>query len=160
MARPSCSKAALARRGNWAAIVAGASLALLAAPAVADPCKALPDRGPAPSWARAGFTISGPVRYVGDGDSICVSASADPRTWVEIRLADFYAPELNEPGGETAKASMQKLTRDQQVTCTAVRGDGGRVVSYDRLIAVCRIRGVSLGDLMRRAGQREGGRGR
>lgn len=55
---------------------------------------------------------------------------------------------------------MQQLTRGQQVTCTAVRGDGGRVVSYDRLIAVCRIRGVSLGDLMRRAGQAEGGRGR
>lgn len=160
MARPSCSRAAPARRGNWASAVAGAGLALLAAPALADPCKAIPDRGPAPSWARAGFTISGPVRYVGDGDSICVSASADPRTWVEIRLADWYAPELSEPGGRDAKSVMERITRGQQVSCMAVRGDGGRVVSYDRLVAVCRIRGVSLGDLMRRQGQSEGGRGR
>lgn len=135
-------------------------LAIAATPALADPCKAIQDRGPAPSWARAGFTISGPVRYVGDGDSICVSASDDPRTWVEIRLADWYAPELSEPGGQNAKVVMERITRGQHVSCTAVRGDGGRVVSYDRLIAVCRIRGVSLGELMRRQGQREGGRGR
>lgn len=133
---------------------------LIATPALADPCKAIPDLGPAPAWAKPGAVITGPVRYVGDGDSICVSPSADPSTWVEIRLAEFYAPELNEPGGREAKAAMERITRGRTVTCTAVSGNGGRVISYDRLIAVCRIRGVSLGDLMRRVGQREGGRGR
>ena len=132
---------------------------LCGTPALADPCKAIPDRGPAPSWARAGFTITGQVRHVGDGDSICVSGSADPQTWVEIRLADFYAPELAEPGGQRATAAMEGLTRGRQVTCTAERGESGRVVSFDRLIAVCRIGRVSLGDMMRRAGVREGGRG-
>jgi hypothetical protein len=24
-------------------------------------------------------------------------------TWIEIRLSDFYAPELNEPGGRQAR---------------------------------------------------------
>lgn len=135
-------------------------IVLVATPALADPCKAIPDRGPAPSWARAGFSITGQVRHVGDGDSICVSGSADPQTWVEIRLADFYAPELSEPGGQRAKSAMEQITRRRQVTCTAVRGDGGRVVSYDRLIAVCRIGRVSLGDMMRAQGVTDGGRGR
>ena len=128
--------------------------------AAADPCKAIPDRGTAPTWAREGFTVTGPVRHVGDGDSICVSPSADPGRWVEIRLADWNAPELSEPGGQRAKAAMERITRGQHVSCTAVRGDGDRVVSYDRLVAVCSIRGVSLRDLMRQQGQREGGRGR
>ncbi len=131
-----------------------------ASPVLADPCKAIPDRGPAPTWAKAGYTITGAVRHVGDGDSLCVSPSSDPRTWVEIRLADFYAPELSEPGGRAARDAMIRITRGRQVTCRAVRGDGGRVVSYDRLIASCRIGGTGLGDLMRRAGIQEGGRGR
>lgn len=131
-----------------------------ASPALADPCKAIPDRGPPPSWARAGYTITGAVQYVGDGDSVCVSPSTDPRTWVEIRLADFYAPELSEPGGKPARDAMVRITRGRQVTCRATRGDGGRVVSYDRLVAVCRIGSVSLGDMMRANGVSEGGRGR
>jgi micrococcal nuclease len=131
-----------------------------ASPALADPCKAIPDRGPPPLWARAGYTITGTVRHVGDGDSICVSPSTDPQTWVEIRLADFYAPELSEPGGKAARDAMVRITRGRQVTCTATRADGGRVVSYDRLIASCRIGGTGLGDLMHRAGIQEGGRGR
>jgi endonuclease YncB( thermonuclease family) len=140
------------------------ALALLllacAAPALADPCKAIPDRGPAPAWARPGYTVAGPVRYVGDGDGLCVGRSADPATWVEIRLADFYAPELREPGGPAAKATLERLTRGRTLTCTAVRGSGGKAVSYDRLIAVCRLGGVSLGDLLRRSGVPEGGNGR
>jgi micrococcal nuclease len=96
-----------------------------ASPALADPCKAIPDRGSAPTWARPGYTITGAVRHVGDGDSICVSPSSDPQTWVEVRLADFYAPELSEPGGRAAREAMIRITRGRQVTCLAVRGDGG-----------------------------------
>lgn len=131
-----------------------------ASPVLADPCKAIPDRGPAPTWARPGYTVTGPVRYVADGDGLCVGPSSDPATWVEIRLADFYAPELREPGGPAARAVLERLTRGRTLTCTAVRGSGGKVVSYDRLIAVCRLGGVSLGDLMRRSGVAEGGNGR
>ncbi|MCC6581032.1 MAG: hypothetical protein IT440_11380 [Phycisphaeraceae bacterium] len=36
--------------------------------AKADPCKAIPDRGPMPSYLHRGAQFSGPVVYVGDGD--------------------------------------------------------------------------------------------
>ncbi len=39
------------------------------------------------------------VRYVGDGDSLCVGKTTDPNAWIEVRLADFNAPELHEDGG-------------------------------------------------------------
>ncbi len=126
--------------------------------ALADPCKAIPDRGPPPAWAKPGVIVSGPVRHVGDGDSLCIGQSADPAAWIEIRLADFYAPELHAPGGREAKAALSTLTDGEILTCTAVRR--GRVVSYDRLVAICRIGGVSLGDRLRRAGVAEGGAGR
>lgn len=72
-------------------------LALLAAlttatAATADPCKAIPDRGPMPSYLHRGAHFSGPVVYVGDGDSLCVAAGQGPANWVEIRLEDFSTP--------------------------------------------------------------------
>ncbi|MES2033708.1 MAG: nuclease [Pseudomonadota bacterium] len=134
--------------------------AAIAGPALADPCKAIPDKGPPPAWIRAGVSLAGPVRHVGDGDSLCIGRGPTPIDWVEIRLADFYAPELAESGGRAARETLVRLTQGRTVTCVATPGGGGRVVSYDRMIAVCRIDGVSLGALMRRAGVREGGRGR
>lgn len=35
------------------------------------------------------------LRYVGDGDSLCLGPSADPATWIGVRLSDFDAPELH-----------------------------------------------------------------
>lgn len=120
-----------------------AALLALATAAQADPCEApLPKRGE---------TFSGAVRYVGDGDGLCVSG---PHGLIEVRLADFYAPELQEPGGPEAKAALSLLTMGRQVVCIADRR------SYDRVVAVCRLGGVSVGDLMRGAGVAEGGRGR
>jgi micrococcal nuclease len=65
--------------------------------AKADPCKAIPDHGPMPSYLHRGAHFSGPVVYVGDGDSLCVAFGQGPANWVEIRLEDFYAPELHSP---------------------------------------------------------------
>jgi hypothetical protein len=68
-------------------------LIFLCAPALAfaDPCEgALP-------W-RAGETFRGQVSYTGDGDSLCVGASSDPSTWIEVRLADFDAREIHAQG--------------------------------------------------------------
>lgn len=138
-------------------LLAGAALA---GPALADPCKAIPDKGPPPAWIRPGAVVTGPVRHVGDGDSLCVGRGPAPGDWVEIRLADVYAPELAEPGGRAARETLVRLTQGRTVSCVATRGRGGRVVSYDRMLAVCRIGGDSLGTLMRRAGVQEGGRGR
>ncbi len=123
----------------------------LAAPAMmwattafADPCEA-----PLP---QPGTSFSGPVAYVGDGDSLCVATGPGPDRWVEVRLADFYAPELSTPEGRQAKAVLERLARGRQVTCRAGRR------SYDRVVATCRLDGTSLGQRLRQAGVGEGGR--
>lgn len=123
-------------------------MAVLAWPALAqaDPCE-----GPLPA---AGTHFSGPVRYVGDGDSLCVGASSDPASWIEVRLADFYAAELSAPGGEQAKAALSAIARGRTLSCQAGRR------SYDRVVAHCSLNGAALGDLMRQRGVPEGGNGR
>ena len=113
--------------------------------ALADPCEA-----PIPKF---GAQFDGTVRYVGDGDSLCVGTSTDARTWIEVRLADFYAPELQAPGGGAAKSTLERIAMGKAVQCTA----GKR--SYDRVVATCTLGGLSVADLMRRAGIAEGGRG-
>jgi endonuclease YncB( thermonuclease family) len=124
------------------------------APALADPCKAIPDKGPMPAYLSPGSTFSGPVQYIGDGDSLCVAVGAGPQNLVEVRLADFYAPELSAPGGAQAKAALERIAKGGRVECVAGRR------TYDRVAATCRLKGRSLGDLMRQAGVREGGNGR
>lgn len=135
-------------------LAAAAVLSMIATAAHADPCTA-----PVTGY-KAGAEVSGLVVYVGDGDGLCVGRGPDPSGWVEIRLADFYAPELSEPGGEAAKAMLERLAMGKAAVCTATAGHDGRTYSYDRLIASCRIGGEDLGEMMRRAGVREGGRGR
>jgi endonuclease YncB( thermonuclease family) len=127
------------------ALILAAGL-VLATPALADPCEA-----PLP---KPGTPFSGTVRSVGDGDGYCVSDSSDPATWIEVRTADFYAEELTKPGGPEAKAALRKLIFGKRVECVA----GPK--SWDRTIAVCTLSGTSVGDLMRRAGVQEGGRGK
>lgn len=109
----------------------------------ADPCTA---RLPAP-YAR----FEGPVRYVGDGDSLCVGPSRDPSTWIEVRLADFSAPELHDPGGRQAKAMLADLTFGRRLVCRAQKH------SYDRVVAYCLLGSRSVGDLLRTRGGVEGG---
>lgn len=118
--------------------------------AFADPCE-----GPLPRTAGAEF--SGVVRYVGDGDSLCVGSSSDPTTWIEVRLADFNAPELHADGGAAARTALERLAMGQNAQCVATPGRNRRVVSYDRVIAICRIGGRRIGDALRAAGAREGG---
>lgn len=119
-----------------------AALALLAGPALADPCEApLPKRGE---------VFSGRVAYVGDGDILCVSS---PAGLIEIRIADFYAPELHGPGGEQAKRALTRIAKGRNIICVAGRR------SYDRVVASCTLNGRDLGSLMRSAGVAEGGRG-
>jgi hypothetical protein len=69
-----------------------------------------------------------------------------------VRLADFYAPELHEAGGEQAKSTLSRLANGRQATCIAEHQ------SHDRIVATCNIGGQSVGDMMRRAGVMEGGR--
>lgn len=129
------------------------ALPLIAFPAVAkaDPCE-----GRLPS--RSGETLSGLVRYIGDGDSLCLGPSTDPATWIEVRLSDFDAPELNQAGGREARDRLSRLDLGRVLTCVAVRGRNGRVIVWDRVIASCRLNGQAVGNLLRSAGGQEGGR--
>lgn len=128
------------------------ALAVLFSPVIAhaDPCE-----GPLPQ--RSGDRFSGTVRYVGDGDGLCVGVSDDPNTWIEVRLADFNAPELRSPGGPGAKAALEGIALGREAVCVAGGGRRGNVTSYDRVIATCRINGRRIGDLMREAHVEEGG---
>lgn len=116
----------------------------------ADPCTA-----PLPN--HAGDTFSGTVRYVGDGDGLCVGRSTDPGTWIEVRLGDFDAPELHSADGLRSKRFLEQVAMGREVTCRAERGRRGRVIVYDRVIAVCRVDGRAIGDLLREAGAPAGG---
>jgi endonuclease YncB( thermonuclease family) len=107
-----------------------------------------------PAEVRSGQVFAGPVVYVGDGDSLCVAFGPSHAQWAEVRLADFYAPEINEPGGPEAKATLSRLVEGREVNCKAQHR------SYDRVVAVCWLKGRSVGDLMRSAGIQEGGRGK
>lgn len=107
-----------------------------------------------PTYLAQGRTFAGPVTYVGDGDSLCVAVGKTPDQWVEVRLADFFAPELSEPGGKAAKRALERIALGERAVCVAGRR------TYDRVAAKCTIRGVPVGALMRRAGVAEGGNGR
>src|SRR5438874_2403057 len=101
----------------------------------ADPCKAIPDNGPAPPLLQPGRRFSGPVVRVLDGDSLCVALGTGPASWVEVRLSDFYAAESGSPGGPAAKAALERIALGQVATCTA----GPQ--SYDRVVAACTLSG-------------------
>jgi len=123
--------------------------------ALADPCDAVPQKGDLPKPLARGERFSGPVVHVADGDSLCVAVG--PRRgidWVEVRLADFHAPELKEPGGREARDTLKRLTQGRRVDCLS------RGRTWDRVAADCRLGGRSLGERMRSAGVAEGGRGK
>lgn len=141
-------------------------LALIATPAtaLADPCKAIPDslKAPMPAYLQLGRPFSGRVVHIVDGDGLCVTASpfpSRPETWVEVRIADFMAPETNEAGGQAAKLALTAIALDARATCIPERGFNGKIRSHDRVIARCMIKGRSIGDLMRAQGIKEGGNG-
>lgn len=46
-----------------------------------------PVERPYAKLSRPGMEFSGPVTYVGDGDSVCVAVGSDQSSWVEVRLA-------------------------------------------------------------------------
>lgn len=121
-------------------------LSLVGFPALADPCT-----GKLP---KPGEGFSGVVRYVGDGDSLCVAPGnqGDPATWIEVRLADFRAIELNQPGGREAKQALAKITKGRKLSCRAINR------TWDRIAAQCYLNNNRIGDLMRRENVPEGGR--
>lgn len=127
-------------------LIAAASFLACAwsAPALADPCEgALPAKG---------TTFAGVVRYVGDGDGLCVGPAGQADRWIEVRLSDFYAPQLHEAGGREARRRLKRLAMGKPLVCRAGRR------SYDRVVAACTLGGRPLGTLLRQTGGIEGGR--
>ncbi len=136
----------------WTFTLAAAGfMAVTAGAAYADPCNA-------PLPTRAGAEFGGVVRYVGDGDSLCVGpANGDGSTWIEVRLMDFNAPEMREGApARAAKAALERVAFGQEARCVVTRGESG-TRSWDRTHAICTINGRRIGDLMREAGAPEGG---
>ena len=115
--------------GRFIAVVGALVTVCCAAPAYADPCEAA-----VPS--QAGVQFSGLVRYVGDGDGLCVGRTSDPNEWIEVRLADFDAPELHTPGGPAAKAALERVALRREITCTA-----------DMTVQSCEIELTHIGDV-------------
>lgn len=76
--------------------------------------------------------------YVIDGDTIVIAHE-------RIRLQNFNAPELDQPGGLAAKAKLQSITRGKTVHC-----DGKARDRYARLVARCSVNGLDIGQEMRR----------
>lgn len=98
--------------------------------------------------------VTGRAVGIVDGDGLVLE------TGHEIRLGDFNAPELNQPGGREAKQALTDIAYGQSLQCTPCEGarNANRCTSYDRIIATCRLNGQRLGDLMRDRGIAEGGR--
>ena len=126
------------------------SVIIAAGNAFGDPCEGkLPDK--------AGTVFTGTVQYIVDGDGICVGSSSEADTWIEVRLADFDAPEMRTEEGRSAKVEMTRLANGKQAECVTTPGRSGKTTSYDRVIASCSIGGKSLASLLREAGVPEGG---
>jgi len=131
--------------------------AWIIAAAISAPCTAHADPCEGRLPKAVGEQFAGQVRYIVDGDGLCVGTTADPSTWIEVRLADFNAPELRDTEGVRAKNLLAGLALNMPATCTVTRGRSGRVLSFDRVFAICRIRGVAIGEAMRAAGAPQGG---
>lgn len=76
--------------------------------------------------------------YVIDGDTLVIAHE-------RIRLQNFNAPEMDQPGGQAAKAKLQSITRGKTVHC-----DGKARDRYARLVARCSVNGLDIGQEMRR----------
>lgn len=83
------------------------------------------------------YALDGPDRVV-DGDTLVIDHQ-------RIRIQNFNAPEMNEPGGPEAKAKMQALTSGHVVHCDPKARD-----KYARIVARCSVDGRDLGQAMRR----------
>lgn len=130
-----------------------AALAALAGAAHADPCTA-----PVTGY-RPGDVIRGRIAYAVDGDSLCVALGRGRGQWLEVREAFWFAPELDSPAGRSAQHVMRQLV-GRSAVCTVSRSFTGHTFSFDRVVASCRIDGQPIGQIMRAAGVKPGGRGR
>lgn len=77
---------------------------------------------------------------VTDGDTLRIDGKA-------IRLQGIDAPEMTERYGGDSRVALLRFTLAQTVKCA----DTGER-SYNRIVAVCRVNGVDLAELMVKSG--------
>lgn len=65
--------------------------------------------------------------YYGDVPAPAV----DLNEWIEVRLADFDAPSAHARRSR-GESGAERVALRREITCTAERGRGGRVRSFDR----------------------------
>ena len=82
------------------------------------------------------------------------TGSLDAALALVIRVLPGWWPGFQKNRTDNPKAALSRIVMGRRVECVA----GKR--SYDRVVASCTLGGRSVGDLMRAAGIREGGRGR
>lgn len=93
-------------------------------------------------WTSPAWALDGLARVV-DGDTIVVARE-------RVRLRNFDAPELSDPGGPEASQTLAAIIAGRQVHCDPVARD-----RYGRTVALCQVDGLDLGKAMRAAGVRQ-----
>jgi hypothetical protein len=117
------------------ALTVGLIALLLAPTAIAQSCNAPP---PSP-----GTTFSGVASSIIGQNRLCVGTATGS---VLVTLADFDHLALPDAGDRTNQKILTRIAKGKRVTCVA---DDTQSVGT---VAVCNLRGKTLGDLMRAAG--------
>ena len=88
------------------------------------------------------------VDRVIDGDTFNVQNgwSYNGRTGSKVRIADFYAPELHESGGQAAKDLLSRYVLHKHVELKSAQG-----FSYERLVCDVFVDGKNVAALLRSA---------
>lgn len=102
---------------------------------------------PAVSSARDLPVWSGVVTYVVDGDSVHVRPAGGGRP-LRIRVDGIDAPEICQPGGQTAREALARRALGQRVAVHGQRHD-----DYGRLLARIELKDHDLGQWMVATGQ-------
>lgn len=86
------------------------------------------------------------VDRVIDGDTFNVQNgwSYNGRSGSRVRIANVYAPELNKPGGQTAKSVLSGYILRQYVELKNAQG-----FSYERLVCDVLVNGRDVATLLR-----------
>lgn len=123
------------QQGVWPRIIAYRTLLVTRMLAIALVLIIVPRLGEAEETR-----LMGKVTFVRDGDTIEVGGIA-------IRLNGISAPEQRQPYGPDATSFMGWLVMEKEVTCK-LNGERSR----DRLIGICYLDGVDIGETIVRAG--------
>lgn len=120
-----------------------AALALLMvreAPARESPC------GSVASHFEPGARFAGQIRRVTGPDTVCIGRESDPATWVGVRLQEVRP---RKGSGPRAAEALGRTLLEHYAVCE-VTGRPGRPIAQGQVNAVCRVKGISVGAIVRK----------